>query len=134
VIVVDTNVIAYLCLPGERTLEAEKVFEADAEWIAPRLWRSEFLNVLSFYLRQGKLDLRKSFQIFETAAALVRSENNDAYAAEILELASRSGASAYDCEFIVLAKKMKISLITLDKALLRFFPDTAVSPKTFLAL
>lgn len=56
-IVVDTNIIAYLYLQGEHTVQAEKVLQKDSEWMAPPLWRSEFRNVLAFYLRQENLSL-----------------------------------------------------------------------------
>ncbi len=51
-IVVDTNVICYLLMPGERTAAAERLFREEPEWIAPRLWLDELLNVLATYERQ----------------------------------------------------------------------------------
>ena len=46
-IVVDTNVLAYLYLPGEHSAIAEALLERDHEWAAPVLWRSEFRNILA---------------------------------------------------------------------------------------
>ena len=43
-IVVDVNVIAYLLINGEKTVEARSVRELDSDWIVPDLWRDEFLN------------------------------------------------------------------------------------------
>jgi predicted nucleic acid-binding protein len=57
VIVVDTNVLVYLVLPGEHTEHAERVLHRDPVWTAPLLWRSEFRNVLAVYMRQGRLSL-----------------------------------------------------------------------------
>ena len=66
-IVVDTNVVAYLLLPGQRTATAERLLRFDAEWCAPLLWRSEFRSVLSGWLRRGRLDLATASDIAEDA-------------------------------------------------------------------
>ena len=44
-IVVDSNVLAYLYLPGEHTAEAEALLVREPDWAAPVLWRSEFRNI-----------------------------------------------------------------------------------------
>ena len=51
-IVVDTNVLAYLYLPSDFTLAAEKLLLNDPQWVAPHLWRSEFRNILAGYMRE----------------------------------------------------------------------------------
>jgi len=53
--------------------------------------------------------------------------------APVLELAARSGCSAYDCEFVALARDLGVSLITADRRVLRAFPGIAVSPEAFVA-
>jgi len=42
--------------------------------------------------------------------------------AEVLRLASVSGCSAYDCEFVVLAEYLDVSLISADRRLVERFP------------
>ena len=56
-IVADTNIISYLIINSEFTDLAEKVYKQDPEWSAPRLWRSEFRNILAFYNRNNVLSL-----------------------------------------------------------------------------
>ncbi|MBL7164528.1 MAG: type II toxin-antitoxin system VapC family toxin, partial [Anaerolineales bacterium] len=56
-IVVDTNIIAYLYLESERSSQAERLLEKDTQWSAPLLWRSEFRNVLALYIRKKELSL-----------------------------------------------------------------------------
>lgn len=56
-IVVDTNVVAYLLIQGEQTEAARAALALDAEWAAPMLWRSELCNVLALYVRQRHLTL-----------------------------------------------------------------------------
>ena len=41
-IAVDTNVVAYLFLRGEFAARAEAWLMRDRDWVAPKLWRSEF--------------------------------------------------------------------------------------------
>jgi predicted nucleic acid-binding protein len=37
-IVVDTNIIAYLYISGEQSLQAEQLLSYDSDWNAPALW------------------------------------------------------------------------------------------------
>ena len=45
----------------------------------------------------------------------------------VLELVRDSNCSAFDCEFIALAMKLDAMLVTVDKKLLRAFPERAVA-------
>jgi predicted nucleic acid-binding protein len=45
----------------------------------------------------------------------------------VLELVRDSDCSAYDCEFIALAIKLDVKLVTMDKKLLRTFPKRAIA-------
>ncbi len=60
-IVVDTNIISYLYLSGERSQQAEKLLSLDPHWCAPVLWRSEFRSVLGQYLRKNLLTFEEVF-------------------------------------------------------------------------
>ena len=53
-IVVDTNVIAYLHISGKFTSSALRLLRQDPYWIAPPLWRSEFCNVLAVCRREHR--------------------------------------------------------------------------------
>jgi len=44
-----------------------------------------------------------------------------------------SGCSAYDCEFVALAKGMETPLITTDKNLIKAFPAVATHLKNFVS-
>jgi predicted nucleic acid-binding protein len=45
----------------------------------------------------------------------------------VLELVRDSDCSAYDCEFVALALKLQTKLLTMDKKLLRAFPQRAMA-------
>jgi predicted nucleic acid-binding protein len=134
VIVVDTNVIAYLLLGGEKTPQARAVLQKDPVWTAPILWRSEFRNVLAYYIRQGTLMFTDALQLMAEAELLFQEEEYHVESGQVLRLVSSSRCSAYDCEFIALAKHLNIPLVTSDAQILTEFPDTAVSLDAFISM
>jgi predicted nucleic acid-binding protein len=126
-IVVDTNIIAYLYLPTELTGHAERLLETDPEWVAPLLWRSEFRNVLALYLRKGLLTLADAVRIQDEAEALLAEQEYSTVSRDVLGLVAASSCSAYDCEFVALARTLKVKLVTMDRKILAEFPETAIS-------
>ena len=132
-IVVDTNIIAYLYLQGEHTGRTEKVLQKDPEWMAPLLWRSEFRNVPAFYLRQGHLLLEDARAIMREAELLLQGREYGVSSARVLDLAAASRCSAYDCEFVALAQDFGIPLVTADEKVLAAFLETAVSMGAFIS-
>ncbi|MCX8049884.1 MAG: type II toxin-antitoxin system VapC family toxin [Methylohalobius sp.] len=126
-IVVDTNVIAYLYLPTEYTPWAEKLMRRDPVWVAPTLWRSELRNVLAFYVRKQALSFDQAYGIQTEAENLLAGHEFEMDSYEVLRLAETSRCSAYDCEFVALAKRLGRSLVTEDKKILQAFPGVAVS-------
>lgn len=125
-IVVDTNVLAYLYLPGRFSEAAEALLLRDSEWAVPRLWRSEFRNVLATYMRKGLLAYDDALSIHRKAEALVAGTEYDVGAGEVLRLARESGCSAYDCEFAALAEHLDVRLTSADARLCKAFPGIAV--------
>ena len=133
-LVLDTNIIAYFFLHSPFAAEAERLQALAFEWVAPRLWRSEFLNVLALHMRHNGLPLDKAKTIFALADEMLREGERHISASSILTLVDQSSCSAYDCEFIALAQKLSTKLVTQDKKLLRDFPHVAVSLKEALKL
>ena len=130
-IVADTNLIAYLLIPGQKTALAQAVFQQDPAWIAPFLWRSEFRNVLALYMRQSQLVLADALLFMEAAETLLQGCEYQVESMPVLRLAERSGCAAYDCEFVQLAQELGIPLLTFDAKLLKVFPQTAMAPERF---
>lgn len=130
-IVVDTNLIAYLLLGGEKTPRARSIFERDSKWAAPLLWRSEFRSVLAMFIRQRKLTSDKAMEFMNEAETLMQDEEYQVDSRRVIKLIDSSKCSAYDCEFIALAQHLDIQLITSDKQILKEFPDTAVSIESY---
>jgi predicted nucleic acid-binding protein len=116
-----------LYLPGEHTRFAEALFAKDANWAVPILWRSEFRNILAGYLRRKVLTFEQAIHIQYEAESLLAGAEYDIDSLSVLELVRASDCSAYDCEFVALAIKLNTSLITMDKKLLRAFPQRAMA-------
>ena len=130
-IVVDTNVIAYLLLPGERSASARAVLRRNAEWASPLLWRSEFRSVLAQYLRSAALDFESATRLMDEAETLLRGGEFQVPSAEVLRLVSTSKCSAYDCEFVALAEDLAVPLVTADSRVLNEFPSVTTSLEEF---
>ncbi len=126
-IVVDTNVLAYLYLPGEYTTAAESLLEQDPEWAAPILWRSEFRNILAGYLRRKSLTFDQACSLQREAESLLEGMEFEVESLTVLQLARDSDCSAYDCEFVALAMQLDTRLVTMDGKVLRSFPERAMS-------
>lgn len=125
-IVVDSDVVAYLYLPGEFTGAAETLLEREPEWAAPPLWRSEFRNILTGYMRRGMLSFDQVCNLQAEAEALMDGFEFEVHPRDVLELARRSECSACDCEFVALAGRLGSRLVTMDKKVLKAFPNSAV--------
>ncbi len=130
-IAVDTNVLAYLLIPGAFTARAETAFRRDPDWAAPLLWRSEFRNVLMAYVRRGEMSVNQAGMLAATAESLMQGGEFTLPSESILELAASSGCSAYDCEFVALADTLEIPLVTSDQGILRVFPNRAISLESY---
>lgn len=126
-IVVDSNILAYLYLPGEFTAAAEALLQREPEWAAPPLWRSEFRNILAGYVRRGMLTFEQACALQAESEALMDGFEFEVNSRDVLELVRDSECSAYDCEFVALANKLETTLVTMDKKVLKAFPKYAVS-------
>ena len=126
-IVVDSNVVAYLLLPGEHTPAAEALLHEDPEWSAPLLWRSEFRNILAGCLRRKTVTFQQACALQAEAQDLLAGAEYEVDSQAVLELVRDSDCSAYDCEFVALATRLGTRLVTMDKKLLKAFPKQTYS-------
>jgi predicted nucleic acid-binding protein len=131
VIVTDTNVIAYLLIPGDLTEAARGALARDAAWAAPLLWRSELRNVLRGYMLQRHLTLAKAREVQTAAEEIMAGREFPVESADVVGLAAASGRSAYDCEFVSLSRALGVKLVTSDQEILKSFPHDTISLKSF---
>ena len=133
-VVVDTNVVAYYWLPGARTENAVALRRKTDDWFVPKLWRSEFQNVLGRYLRGGFIGLDQAKALIRSAEAELIDFEREVDSAVMMDLVAASTCSAYDCEFVALAMSMGIPLVTEDAQVLREFPKVAINMVAALSI
>ncbi len=131
-IVVDTNVIAYYVLPGAHTDSAVALRKRTGDWFVPKLWRSEFRNVLAGYVRRGSINLDGAKAAIRGAEAEFLDFECEVDSVLVMDFVGRSTCSAYDCEFVALADSMDTTLVTEDARILREFSDLAIPIKAML--
>jgi len=114
VIVADVNLVAYLLLDGPHTGAARHVLELDPNWIAPPLWRIEFLNVLASTIRFKGLSIDEAALKWDHANRIVKTDGMNLRDMDILELSAASKLTVYDCFYVELAKQRSVKLVTAD--------------------
>ena len=127
-IVADTNLIVYLLMEGDRTDEVEAFYLREPDWSAPLLWRSEFTNVLSTYLRAERLDFSVCLELMEAAESIFGDSTFSIPTPRTLDVSKRTGLSGYDSEFIALAEDLGVPIVTYDRKILRACPQLAQTP------
>lgn len=127
-IVVDTNVIAYLCMEGKQTEAVRALRKKDADWIAPRLWIDEFLNVLATAERHEVISAEVANETLALACELMDGKSYDVPAQHVLSVARRTGCTAYDAQYVCLAEDLGVKLYTYDKQVLRKCKGVALRP------
>lgn len=126
-IVVDTNVLAYLLLPYDFSPRADALYKSDPNWAVPIFWRSEFRNLLAGYLRRKTLSFDEVVKVQAEAEALLAGNEHEVDSRRVLELVRDSDCTAYDCEFVAIAMRLGIKVVTMDKKLLKAFPKHTTS-------
>src|SRR5438552_18367978 len=104
-IVADTNLVAYLVIPGSSTNAAVRFRARERDWIAPSLLRSELLSVAARYLTAGLLDRDEAVRSFRRGLDLVKMSDRQSDPVGVLNLCAQSGCTGYDAEFIWLANE-----------------------------
>ncbi len=130
-IVVDSNIIIHVHVQSERTALALRALQKDPCWVAPPLWESEFRNVMTGYIRRRILKLEDAKLVMKSALQTMEGREILPPSDLMLDLVAASDCSAYDCEYVALARHLNIKLVTGDNKILRSFPETAIELNAF---
>lgn len=115
-VVVDTNVLAYLLIEGDRTADAQALFARDADWRSEGFVLVEFSNILVTYRRSGALGAGTTEGLLASAESVLSGLLNLPHA-RALGLALEFGVSAYDARFLGAAQSLGARLVTEDAKL-----------------
>jgi predicted nucleic acid-binding protein len=132
VIVADASLIACFAVGNEQSALADAVCAADAVWVAPLSWRSEFRSVLVECMRVAGMNLESAMLALRSAEEVTGGREYSVSSEHVLELAVRSKCTAFDCEYVALAQDLGVPLVTLDRRVVQAFPKTALSPEDFV--
>lgn len=120
-IVVDTNVLAYLLVEGDRTAQAQALYARDSDWRSEGFVLIEFSNMLATYVRARRLDAAAAKEMLASAERTLAATINIPHS-RALAIAAEFGVSAYDARFLAAARGMESRLVTEDTKLHRVAP------------
>lgn len=115
-IVVDTNVIAYLLIEGDRTADAQALRRADADWRSDPFLMIEFSNLLATQVRAKALSAAQASSLLAEAARQIAAWVEVPHA-DALVVALDARISAYDARFVACAHELAVPLVTEDSRL-----------------
>lgn len=123
---VDTNVLAYLLIEGDRTQLAQALYERDPDWRSEAFIMVEFSNILATYVRTQAITEKQGLGLLTEAQALMPTLTTLQHS-EGFRAATEYGISAYDARFIAAAKEARVKLVTEDAKLRTAVPAWTIS-------
>jgi predicted nucleic acid-binding protein len=130
-IVADASLLAHLLIPSPESALAEDVYRKDPEWSASVLWRSELRSVLLKHMRHSGMKIELAKAVVEKALLVIRDRETLPPNLSVLEAALVFNVSAYDAEYLVVARQLGVPLLTFDRKLQLAAPELAIAPNTF---
>jgi len=133
VVVVDTNILAYLLIAGDHTKEAQTLFSRDPEWKSEAFLLIEFSNILATYQRSGAINHTQAEELLSDAETHIRGLVNVPHLTA-LRFAHTYTVSAYDARFLATADAFSAKLVTQDTKLRAAAPGLTQSLADSLAI
>lgn len=97
-----------------------------ASALAKNAMRALLRNVPARYLRARIIELDQARALIRSAEAELADCEREVDSTAVMDLVAASACSAYDCEFVALARQLGIPLVTEDAGLLRAFSDATI--------
>jgi predicted nucleic acid-binding protein len=132
VVVVDTNIVAYLLIEGDRTAQTQALYARDPDWRSEGFLLVELSNLLATYVRTGSLEANAARDLLARATQTLTGMVNLPHASA-LAVAAEFGVSAYDARFLAVARQLGRKLVTEDTKLRDAAPALTQSIEQALA-
>jgi predicted nucleic acid-binding protein len=117
VLLVDTNVVAYLLIQGDHTASAQELRRRDRDWRSEAFLLVEFTNVLASSIATNRMSVPLAQDFLAKAVSLFDGKLARMAHASVLSIAARHRVSAYDAHFLALADQLGRRLVTEDSRL-----------------
>ena len=132
-LLVDTNVVAYLLIEGDQTAAAQQLRVRDPDWRSEAFLLVEFTNILASSIAMRRMTLPLATDFLAKATALFDGKLGRVPHLLVLTIAARHRVSAYDARFLALAHQVGRRLITEDARLRAAAPKLTQSLAEALA-
>ena len=116
-LLVDTNVVAYLLIEGDHTEAAQELHARDSDWRSEAFLLVEFTNVLVSSIARKRMTVSMAEAFLAKVFSLFDGKLGRIPHASVLAIATRHRVSAYDARFLSLADQLGSRLITEDARL-----------------
>jgi predicted nucleic acid-binding protein len=133
-LLVDTDIVAYLLIDGDYTDGAQQLRIRDSDWRSEAFLLVEFTNVLASSIARKRMTLSSAEDFLVKATALFDGKLARIPHASVLAIAARYRVSASDARFLALADQLGSRLVTEDAGLRAAAPRLTQSIAEALAL
>ena len=116
-LLVDTNVVAYLLIHGHHTAAAQQLSTRDSDWRSEAFLLVEFTNILASSIARKRMTVPLARDFLAKTAALFDGKLGRVTHEAALAAAIRFKVTAYDARFLALAQQVGARLITEDAKL-----------------
>lgn len=122
-IVVDSNVVAYLLIDGPKTSAARSLLALDPDWHTEAFALVELTNIFATSIREDRLGLAASLRLLSEAESVLEGGIHAVVHSDALSLAHRFRITAYDARYLAIALGLDVPLVTEDRRLRKAAPD-----------
>ena len=131
-IVIDTCIVFHLFNETSLNLTAQKLIEKSPLIILPPIWQEEYANILVKESRKNLISRSSLLDNYDNVVDQLAPHEITVDKKQALRIALEANISSYDAQFVELAVRYAIWLVTEDKELIKKNSRLAISMEDFL--